>query len=135
MFLSSPALSNHLFLNKFLVVDGIFSCLDITSKITIANKMKKMRDQLGKIKEDHLNFKFEPYQRIDNDHLFTDREITSMINKADIVGRDKERRGVIALLSASNNKEGAAILPIFGLGGIGKTTLAQLVFSDIHFKD
>jgi len=94
-----------------------------------------MRDQLRKIEEDHLNFKFEPYQRIDNDHLFTDRETTSMINKADIVGRDKERKRVVALLSASNNKEGAAILPIFGLGGIGKTTLAQLVFSDIHFKD
>lgn len=84
---------------------------------------------------DHLKFKFEPSQRIDNDHLFTDRETTSMINKADIVGRDKERKRVIALLSASNNKEGAAILRIFGLGGIGKTTLAQLVFSDIHFKD
>ncbi|XP_066323953.1 putative disease resistance protein RGA4 [Miscanthus floridulus] len=115
---------------------GIFSCLDIASKISMANKMKKIRDQLRKIKEDHQNFRFEPYQRMDNDHLFiTDRETTSMINKADIVGRDKERKRVIALLSASNIKEGAAILPIFGLGGIGKTTLAQLVFSDIHFKE
>ncbi|CAL4997536.1 unnamed protein product [Urochloa decumbens] len=97
--------------------------------------MKNMRDQLKKIKEDHRDFQFVPYQGIYNEHQFTDRETTSKVNKADILGRDKERKGAIASLSASNNQENATILPIFGLGGIGKTTLAQLVFSDIHFKD
>jgi hypothetical protein len=86
-----------------------------------------------KIKEDHLKFKFEPYQR--NDIEYLERETTSKVNKADIIGRDKERKRVIASLSASNNQEGARILPIFGLGGIGKTTLAKLIFNDIHFKD
>ncbi|PUZ50843.1 hypothetical protein GQ55_6G097000 [Panicum hallii var. hallii] len=51
---------------------GILSCLDIAPKITMANKMKKMRDQLEKIKEDHLKFKFEPYQRNDIEYLERD---------------------------------------------------------------
>ncbi|CAL5007166.1 unnamed protein product [Urochloa decumbens] len=114
---------------------GIFSYLDIAPKITMANKMKKMRDQLRKIKEDHQSFKFEPYHRIENEHHFIDRETTSKVNEAGIIGRDKERRNVIELLSVSNDTNCPVILPIFGLGGIGKTTLAQLIFNHIHFND
>jgi len=57
----------------------------------MANKMRKMRDQLRKIKEGHMDFKFECYQRIDMDHHFTDRETTSKVNETGILGRDRER--------------------------------------------
>ncbi|CAL4888786.1 unnamed protein product [Urochloa decumbens] len=114
---------------------GIFSCLNIPTKISMANKMRKIRDQLRNIKEDHLNFRFESCHRIGIEHQFTDRETTSKVSEAGILGRDRERKRVIELLSASNDKEGLPVLPIFGLGGIGKTTLAQLVFNHIHFKD
>ncbi|OEL31074.1 putative disease resistance protein RGA3 [Dichanthelium oligosanthes] len=116
-------------------ITGSLSCIAIAPKLSMANKMKKMREELKKINEARINFRFDNHPMIDNEYQLTDRETISKVNEAVIIGRNKERKEVIALLSGSNNKKGTVILPIFGLGGIGKTTLAQLVFNDTFFKD
>uniref|UniRef100_A0ACD5UK55 Uncharacterized protein n=1 Tax=Avena sativa TaxID=4498 RepID=A0ACD5UK55_AVESA len=116
---------------------GKLDCFAIAPKITMAYKMKKMRGQLKKIKEDHESFKFthDNYSLV-NVHQFSDpRETTSNVVESLIIGRDRDRANALSLLSSNNNKEDTTILPICGLGGIGKTTLAQLIFNDAQFKD
>ncbi|XP_016184664.1 putative disease resistance RPP13-like protein 1 [Arachis ipaensis] len=54
---------------------------------------------------------------------------TSLVVSSDIFGRDKEKRDIIKLL-LDDSESPLTLIPIWGMGGIGKTALAQLVYSD-----
>nr|XP_025636505.1 putative disease resistance RPP13-like protein 1 [Arachis hypogaea] len=56
---------------------------------------------------------------------------TSLVKKYDIsVGRDKERDTIVKLLLDDANDGDLSVIPIVGMGGIGKTALAKLVYND-----
>ena len=59
------------------------------------------------------------------------RETSSVVEKSHkIVGRDENRKEVIELLMQSSTQENLSKVVIVGIGGLGKTTLAQLVYND-----
>ncbi|CDP08014.1 unnamed protein product [Coffea canephora] len=51
------------------------------------------------------------------------------------VGRDNDVSAIVTQLTATSNNETISVLPIVGMGGIGKTTLAQKVFNDAKIKE
>ncbi|KAG4947328.1 hypothetical protein JHK87_043335 [Glycine soja] len=54
---------------------------------------------------------------------------TSLVVESDICGRDGDKEMVINWLTSNTDKK-LSILSIVGMGGLGKTTLAQLVYND-----
>ncbi|GMJ05499.1 hypothetical protein HRI_004219100 [Hibiscus trionum] len=60
---------------------------------------------------------------------------TSVVDGAvEYVGRDNEKQKMLDLLK-TNNSDGVCILSIVGMGGMGKTTLAQLVYNDASIEE
>ena len=58
-------------------------------------------------------------------------ESTSFVDVSKICGRDKEKNSVVSkLLCESSEGQDLHILSLVGMGGIGKTTLAQLAYND-----
>ncbi|CAL1399621.1 unnamed protein product [Linum trigynum] len=47
-----------------------------------------------------------------------------------VVGREGDKQMIIDMLLSSGNKEKVVVVPIVGIGGLGKTTVAQLIYND-----
>ncbi|XP_060671005.1 disease resistance protein RGA2 [Ziziphus jujuba] len=61
--------------------------------------------------------------------------VTPTVREEDVVGRDDDKMKIIKLLFEMETEKNIGIIPIVGVGGLGKTTLAQQVIKDSKVKD
>ncbi|VAI69504.1 unnamed protein product [Triticum turgidum subsp. durum] len=102
-------------------------------RISMPDKMKKMQKCLQKITEDHQNYRLTPETCTNEQQLPDIRENAGTMVEAEIIGRAEEKLEILARLSGSAS-EHTTFVPIWGFGGIGKSTLARSVYNHPEFE-
>lgn len=63
-----------------------------------------------------------------------DRVTVSFLDDSKVVGRQNQVLEIVEMLINSGNEDVLSVIPIVGMAGLGKTTIAKLVFNDDKLK-
>ncbi|GAU36422.1 hypothetical protein TSUD_19570 [Trifolium subterraneum] len=98
-------------------------------RVKIAHQIKDINARLTKVAADRHNFGLQTnYSDI---CVVQKRGLThSHINESDVIGREHDKQKIINLLLQDGDDTYLSVIPIVGMGGMGKTTLAKSVFND-----
>ncbi|XP_021724251.1 putative disease resistance protein RGA3 [Chenopodium quinoa] len=102
----------------------------------VSHKLRELRQQL-----EHIVAKKNDFGLTENPVDYSTADIrdpfdrSSYVHVPDVVGRDEAKQDVIKRLGSVSDVSELFVLPIAGMGGIGKTTLAKLVYHDVQHFD
>ena len=102
----------------------------VAFRYKIAKKMKSIRERLDEIAAERTNFHLTEIVRENKSGVLDWRQTTSIISQPQVYGRDEDKDKIVNfLVGKASGNEDLSVYPIVGLGGLGKTTLAQLIFN------
>ncbi|XP_027336732.1 putative disease resistance protein RGA3 isoform X2 [Abrus precatorius] len=101
----------------------------------MSDKIKEIQKSFNDVVEDMDKLNLSPSSVLVKQTNSEWRETCSFVLESDIIGRDDSKREIISLLRHPNENQKVSVIAILGLGGLGKTTLAQLVYNDLEVQN
>ncbi|KAJ7953848.1 Disease resistance protein [Quillaja saponaria] len=116
-------------------VSGFFSSSNsLAFRLKMGHKITKLRKRLDEVAADKA--KFNLVENTVDRHVVHRREMThSFVVASEVIGREYDKENIIDLLMTTDGDDhhhhrNVTVVPIVGIGGLGKTTLSKLVFND-----
>ncbi|KAF7093492.1 hypothetical protein CFC21_095903 [Triticum aestivum] len=99
-------------------------------RFEMSRKLKNVLEKISKLVEEMNKFGLEnSVHREERQHPWR-QTLSKLDDSTKIFGRDDDKEVVVKLLLDQQELQKVQVLPIFGMGGLGKTTLAKMVYSD-----
>ncbi|XP_027937894.1 putative disease resistance protein RGA4 [Vigna unguiculata] len=103
----------------------------VVYRLRMAHRIQDINTRLAKLADQRNMFGL---QIINQDmRVVRVREMThSYVNPTKVTGREHDKNEIVKLLVQDGHHKSLSVIPIVGMGGLGKTTLAKLVFNDTN---
>ncbi|XP_031259356.1 putative disease resistance protein RGA3 [Pistacia vera] len=96
----------------------------------IIHKIKQIRERLDRIAGDRRNFTLIESTPVEVSYVIPkERETNSFLGASCVIGRENDKEKIISFLMQQTDNN-VSVIPIVGIGGLGKTTLTKMVYND-----
>ncbi|KAF7106904.1 hypothetical protein CFC21_107606 [Triticum aestivum] len=99
-------------------------------RFAMSRKLKGVLEKINKLVNEMNKFGLENSVHQQEPQLPWRQTYSKLDESTDIFGRDDDKERVVKLLLDQQDQQKVQVLPIFGMGGLGKTTLAKMVYND-----
>ncbi|KAL2491612.1 putative disease resistance RPP13-like protein 1 [Abeliophyllum distichum] len=112
-----------------------FSIRDFISEKGINSELQEINERLEDLSQQISMLSLVMNVKGRSDKTVKRLQPTSLVEESEVHGREEDKVDILKmLLKVESSDSPVSVIPIVGMGGVGKTTLAQLVYNDDSLK-